>query len=91
MAANPLAVNLAAANNINITWGTWALAGLVPGLVCLVCVPLLLYALYPPEMKDTPGACAPPAGTRCRRGGGGLLCLRVCAPVCLLSALSPML
>jgi di/tricarboxylate transporter len=55
MAANPLAVNLAAAANINITWGTWALAGLVPGLVCLVGVPLVLYALYPPEMKDTPG------------------------------------
>mmetsp|Transcript_18497 Transcript_18497/g.51906 ORF Transcript_18497/g.51906 Transcript_18497/m.51906 type:complete len:564 (-) Transcript_18497:806-2497(-) len=56
MAANPLAVNLAAAANINITWGTWALAGLVPGLVCLVGVPLLLYALYPPELKDTPDA-----------------------------------
>lgn len=56
MAANPLAVNLASAAGITITWGTWALAGLVPGLVALVGVPLLLYALYPPEMKDTPGA-----------------------------------
>jgi len=55
MAANPLAVNLASAANIHITWGTWALAGLVPGLVCLLAVPLILYALYPPEMKDTPG------------------------------------
>ncbi|GFH26061.1 uncharacterized protein HaLaN_24143, partial [Haematococcus lacustris] len=27
MAANPLAVNLAATAGINISWGTWALAG----------------------------------------------------------------
>ncbi len=36
MAANPLAVNLAASAGISISWGTWALAGLVPGLICLV-------------------------------------------------------
>jgi di/tricarboxylate transporter len=48
MAANPLAVNLAAAEGINISWGLWAIAGLVPGLICLATVPLILYALYPP-------------------------------------------
>lgn len=48
MAANPLAVNLAAAEGISISWGLWALAGLVPGLICLLTVPLILYALYPP-------------------------------------------
>jgi di/tricarboxylate transporter len=48
MAANPLAVNLAAAEGINISWGLWAMAGLVPGLICLLTVPLILYALYPP-------------------------------------------
>jgi anion transporter len=56
MAANPLAVNLASSAGIEISWGTWALAGLVPGLVCLLTVPLLLYVLYPPEVKDTPDA-----------------------------------
>uniref|UniRef100_A0A7S0VAM7 Uncharacterized protein n=1 Tax=Polytomella parva TaxID=51329 RepID=A0A7S0VAM7_9CHLO len=56
MAANPLAVNLASAAGVNLTWGSWALAGLVPGLVCLVLVPLILYVLYPPEVKDTPDA-----------------------------------
>eukprot|EP00879_Flechtneria_rotunda_P022700 GHRR01023974.1.p1 GENE.GHRR01023974.1~~GHRR01023974.1.p1 ORF type:complete len:386 (+),score=103.40 GHRR01023974.1:93-1250(+) len=56
MAANPLAVNLAAAEGINISWGLWAMAGLVPGLICLLTVPLILYALYPPETKDTPDA-----------------------------------
>lgn len=56
MAANPLAVNLAAAEGISISWGLWALAGLAPGLICLLTVPLILYALYPPETKDTPDA-----------------------------------
>lgn len=57
MAANPLAVNLAAdALGTTISWGTWALAGLVPGLICLVSVPLILYVLYPPEQKNTPDA-----------------------------------
>lgn len=56
MAANPLAVNLAAAEGISISWGLWALAGLIPGLFCLATVPLILYALYPPETKDTPDA-----------------------------------
>ncbi|GLI68524.1 hypothetical protein VaNZ11_012971 [Volvox africanus] len=56
MAANPLAVNLAHAAGIDISWGTWALAGLVPGLVSLISVPLILYVLYPPEVKDTPDA-----------------------------------
>lgn len=56
MAANPLAVNLASSAGINISWGTWALAGLVPGLISLVSVPLILYALFPPEVKDTPDA-----------------------------------
>jgi anion transporter len=57
MAANPLAVNLAAeALGTTISWGTWALSGLVPGLVCLFVTPALLYVLYPPEVKDTPDA-----------------------------------
>ncbi len=56
MAANPLAVNLAGAEGISISWGLWAMAGLVPGLVCLLTVPLILYAIFPPETKDTPDA-----------------------------------
>ena len=49
MAANPLAVNLASeALGQPITWGAWALAGIVPGLICLTAAPLILYFLYPP-------------------------------------------
>ena len=49
MAANPLAVNLASeALGQPISWGAWALAGIVPGLICLAAAPLILYVLYPP-------------------------------------------
>lgn len=34
----------------------WALAASVPGLICLIIVPLLLYIFYPPEIKDSPAA-----------------------------------
>jgi anion transporter len=57
MAANPLAVNLAAEAGAGvISWGQWAVAGLVPGIISLIGVPLILYFLYPPQVKDTPDA-----------------------------------
>jgi len=60
-APNPLIVKLisdATGANISITWGTWALAALLPGLVCIALVPLVAYAIYPPEVKSTPDASA---------------------------------
>jgi len=44
-----------------ISWGQWALAGLVPGLIALLTTPAILYVLYPPEQKQTPDA---PAAAR---------------------------
>lgn len=58
MAANPLAVELAAAQDVTLTWGKWALAAAVPGLVALAVVPLVVYKIYPPEIKSTPEAAA---------------------------------
>ncbi|GAA0835157.1 DASS family sodium-coupled anion symporter [Marinomonas arenicola] len=58
-APNPLIVKLiadATGANISISWGTWALAALLPGLVCIALVPLVIYAIYPPEIKSTPDA-----------------------------------
>lgn len=52
MAANPLAVNLASeALGQPISWGAWAMAGIVPGLICLAATPLILYILYPPGVR----------------------------------------
>lgn len=56
MAANPLAVQIARDLGVEISWGDWALAALVPGLVSLGVVPWILYKIYPPEIKETPAA-----------------------------------
>ena len=58
-APNPLIVKLIADTTgaqISLTWGTWALAMLLPGLVALAVMPLIVYMLYPPEIKSTPNA-----------------------------------
>ncbi len=41
---------------ISLSWGNWALAMLLPGLVALAVMPLLIYLLEPPEIKSTPNA-----------------------------------
>ena len=56
MAANPLAVSFAKAAEVDITWGGWLLAALVPGLISLIVIPLFIYKVYGPEIKETPGA-----------------------------------
>lgn len=58
MAANPLAVELAGAQGITITWVGWALAALLPGACSLVLIPWVLYRLFPPEVRETPEAAA---------------------------------
>ncbi len=57
MAANALAVQLAQQTvGVEISWGQWALAASLPGLIALLTVPLLIYLVYPPELKQTPQA-----------------------------------
>lgn len=54
MAGNTLVASLIAASfGYTITWGDWAIAAIVPGLVALIVMPLILYFIYPPELKDT--------------------------------------
>lgn len=55
-AGNPLIASLAAKMNIELSWTSWALAALLPGLVSLLVLPCLLYFLYPPQIKHTPEA-----------------------------------
>lgn len=48
MAGNPLIVELAEKTiGVQITWGNWALAAIVPGLLSLLLMPYLLYKLFP--------------------------------------------
>lgn len=58
-APNPLVVKLVAeatGAQISLSWGTWALAMLLPGLVAILLMPLVVAWLYPPEINDTPNA-----------------------------------
>lgn len=56
MAGNPLAVGFAAQQGVEISWGTWALAALVPGLVALAAMPWFMSKIYAPTLKKTPEA-----------------------------------
>ncbi len=56
MAANPLAAKFASEQGVEITWGSWAVAAIVPGLLSLLIIPYLIYKIYPPEIKETPEA-----------------------------------
>ena len=58
-APNPLVVDIiakATGNGIHLSWGTWAVAMLLPGLVAMLLMPLVLYFVSPPEIKATPNA-----------------------------------
>ena len=56
-APNPLIVSLILdGSGFKLTWGMWAVAALVPGLVSIIIIPLVIYFMYPPEIKETPNA-----------------------------------
>lgn len=57
MTGNPLATELALKTaGIEISWGMWTLAALVPGVIGMIAVPYFVYRIYPPEMKYSPEA-----------------------------------
>lgn len=56
MAANPFLSGLTADAGYSISWGVWALAALLPGLISLCLNPYIIYKIYPPEIHHTPDA-----------------------------------
>ncbi|MBI3901014.1 MAG: DASS family sodium-coupled anion symporter [Chlamydiia bacterium] len=56
MAGNPLIVQYAKSYGISITWGSWAAAAIVPGLISLAVVPYCIYQLVRPTIRRTPHA-----------------------------------
>lgn len=52
MAGNPIAQAIALGKGINISWMQWFLASCVPGFLCISILPLLVYWVYPPTIKD---------------------------------------
>jgi len=56
-ASNPIIARFAQqVTGIEITYARWAIGAIVPGILCLVLVPLVLYRVFPPEVRHTPGA-----------------------------------
>lgn len=55
-ASNALAAKIATDAGYPITWASWFMAGLVPGMVSLAVVPWLVIRLNPPKIQHTPEA-----------------------------------
>lgn len=58
-APNPLVVDLVnqvTGSELQLSWTTWAVAMFVPGILCLLVMPWVVYLIYPPEVKETPDA-----------------------------------
>lgn len=56
-APNPLVVDLiakATGSEISLSWTTWALAMFLPGLACILLMPLVIYWVAKPEITNTP-------------------------------------
>lgn len=56
-APNPLVVKLiaeATGSQIMLSWTTWALAMFLPGIACILLMPLVIYLLAKPEITQTP-------------------------------------
>ncbi len=56
MAGNPLIASIAKSHGIEIGWMDWALAAIVPGLLCLLVLPWLMFWLKTPTIRHTPHA-----------------------------------
>jgi divalent anion:Na+ symporter, DASS family len=56
-ASNILAAGLALKLvNLNVTWSSWFIAAIVPGIVSAAAVPWIVYRVLPPEISHTPEA-----------------------------------
>ena len=58
-APNPLVVDYVGRvtnQGFHLSWGTWALCMLLPGLVCMALMPLVIRVLAPPQVTQTPDA-----------------------------------
>lgn len=87
-ASNVLAASIAKnLTGIEVTWASWFIAGLLPGIASCIAVPLLVYRLLPPEITHTPAAADYARSELAAMGplrGKEAITLAVFAIVCLL-------
>jgi DASS family divalent anion:Na+ symporter len=56
-AGNVLAAGLAAKiAGVNVTWSSWLVAAIVPGVLSLFVIPYVVYLVLPPVIRSTPAA-----------------------------------
>jgi DASS family divalent anion:Na+ symporter len=56
-ASNVIIRNLALENTgIDLNYTTWFVSAIVPSIVSLIVIPLMIYKLFPPDIKHTPNA-----------------------------------
>jgi DASS family divalent anion:Na+ symporter len=75
MAANPLGTEIARRSGVEIGFGRWLLAASVPTLCAMALLPIVLFRLIGPEVRDTPEA---PAAARTALAALGPLTRREC-------------
>jgi len=56
MAGNPLIAELAKIQGVEISWASWAVAAIVPGILSLITIPYLIFRLASPVIRQTPHA-----------------------------------
>ncbi len=56
MAGNPLVSELAKVQGIEITWASWAVAAIVPGILSLIAIPYVIFRIVSPTIRQTPHA-----------------------------------
>ncbi len=55
-AANPLIVKLASGFGVELNWGTWFVAAIIPASISFFFVPIALYFIMQPSIEETPEA-----------------------------------
>ncbi len=55
-ASNPLAAQMAGQFGYTVTWTSWFLAGIIPGLCSMFVAPWIVFKVNPPSITQTPAA-----------------------------------
>lgn len=55
-APNMVASQMAVQKGYTMSWISWFTAAIVPALIAIIVIPLIIYKIFPPEIKETPDA-----------------------------------
>lgn len=55
-APNMVASQMAVQKGYQMSWISWFTAAIVPAIIATIVIPLIIYKIFPPEIKETPNA-----------------------------------